>query len=44
MIVDVGQLESGEWIVIEVGDGQFAGLSQVSVLELWSKLKDISPL
>jgi hypothetical protein len=38
MVIDVGQLETGEWIVIEVGDGQFAGLSQVSMLELWSKL------
>lgn len=40
--VDIGQVESGEWIVIEVGDGQFSGLSQVPVLELWSQLKDIS--
>lgn len=38
--VDIAQLEAGDWIVIEVGDGQFSGLSQVSVLELWSKLKD----
>lgn len=38
--VDVGQLESGEWIVIEVGDAQFSGLSHVPVLELWSKLND----
>lgn len=41
MAIDIGQLESGEWIVIEVGDGQFCGLSQIPVLELWSKLKDI---
>jgi hypothetical protein len=40
--VDIGQLESGNWIVIEVGDGQFSGLSQVPVLELWSQLKDLS--
>jgi hypothetical protein len=40
--VDVGQLESGKWIAIEVSDGQFAGLSHVGVLELWSKLKDLS--
>jgi hypothetical protein len=40
--VDIGQVESGEWIVIEVGDGQFSGLSQVPVLELWSQLKDLS--
>jgi hypothetical protein len=40
--VDVGQLESGKWIAIEVSDGQFAGLGHVGVLELWSKLKDLS--
>jgi len=42
--VDIGQLESGDWIVIEVGDGQFSGLSQVPILELWSQLKDLSTL
>lgn len=36
--VDIGQLEDGRWIVIEVADGQFAGLSHVTTLELWSKL------
>ena len=40
--VDVGQLESGEWIVIEVGDGQFTGLSQIPILELWSNIKDFT--
>jgi hypothetical protein len=39
---DIGQLESGEWIVIEVSDAQFAGLSHIPVLELWNKLKDLS--
>jgi hypothetical protein len=39
--VDVAQLTSGEWIVIEVNDAQFAGLSQVPVLELWSKLAEL---
>lgn len=39
--VDIGQLASGDWIVIEVGDGQFSGLSQVPVLELWSKLTEL---
>lgn len=41
LTVDVAQLDSGEWIVIEVGDGQFSGLSQVPILELWSKLAAI---
>lgn len=42
LAVDVAQLETGEWKLIEVGDAQFCGLSKVPVLELWSKLKDIS--
>jgi hypothetical protein len=41
IIVDIGQLESGDWIVIEVGDAQFAGMSHVSIMELWSKLATI---
>lgn len=39
--VDTGQLESGEWIVIEIGDGQFSGLSHIPPLELWSKIKNL---
>lgn len=38
LIVDVAQAESGAWLVIEVGDAQFAGLSQVPPLRLWSGL------
>jgi hypothetical protein len=41
--IDIGQLESGDWIVIEVGDAQFSGLSRVSILELLSKLSELSP-
>jgi hypothetical protein len=41
LAVDVGQLETGRWIVIEVGDAQFTGLSQVSVLELWGKISQV---
>lgn len=41
MSVDVAQLETGEWIVIEVGDGQFSGLSQIDPLALWSKLVNL---
>ncbi|MFN6571566.1 ATP-grasp domain-containing protein [Dendronalium sp. ChiSLP03b] len=40
--IDIGQLESGEWIVIETADAQFAGVCQIPALELWNKLKDIS--
>ncbi|MBD6620609.1 DUF4343 domain-containing protein [Komarekiella sp. 'clone 1'] len=39
--IDIGQLESGDWIVIETADAQFAGLCQIPALELWNKLKDI---
>ena len=38
LAVDIGQLESGNWIVIEVGDAQFAGLSENEPLALWSRL------
>jgi hypothetical protein len=37
--IDIGQLSSGEWIVIEVGDAQFAGISQIPILELLYQLK-----
>lgn len=40
--VDIGQLVDGRWIVIEIGDGQFSGLSSIPVLELWSKIKDLT--
>ncbi|BAZ48779.1 hypothetical protein NIES4103_13890 [Nostoc sp. NIES-4103] len=39
--IDIGQLETGEWIVIETADAQFAGLCQIPGLELWNKLKNI---
>ena len=38
--IDVGQVESGEWTIIEVGDGQFAGHSQIPLLELWNRLRE----
>lgn len=37
--IDIGQLESGAWTVIETGDPQFSGFSQIPVLAFWSKLK-----
>ena len=36
--LDVGQRETGEWIVIEANDAQFSGLGAIPVLSLWSKL------
>jgi hypothetical protein len=41
LIIDIGQLAAGDWIVIEVGDAQFAGMSHVSMMELWSQLATI---
>jgi ATP-grasp domain, R2K clade family 3 len=38
VIVDIGQQESGEWVVIEVGDAQFAGTGQITLLSLWSAI------
>lgn len=38
--IDVGQLEGGEWTVIEAGDAQFAGHSQIPLLTLWSRLRE----
>lgn len=39
--VDVGQLENGKWTVIETGDPQFSGLSQISPLAYWNRLADV---
>jgi hypothetical protein len=39
--IDIGQLESGEWIVIESGDAQFAGVSQIPPLRLWTAIRDV---
>lgn len=38
-VVDVAQLENGEWILIELNDGQMSGLSEVDPNELYSNLK-----
>ena len=37
--IDVGQLQSGEWTVIELNDGQMAGLSCNHPPELYSELR-----
>lgn len=41
VIVDIGQVESGEWVVIEVGDAQFAGASQTPLIPLWVATRSI---
>jgi hypothetical protein len=40
--IDVGQLDDGDWIVIEAGDAQFSGLSQIPILQLWNRLAQIA--
>lgn len=40
LAVDIGQLVSGEWVVIEVGDAQFSGLSKVPIHTLWNNLRN----
>lgn len=40
--IDVGQIEDGRWVVIETGDAQFSGVSQILVLSLWSRLSQIN--
>ncbi len=37
--IDIGQLESGAWIVIESGDPQFSGFSQIAPLKFWHQLQ-----
>ena len=41
MAVDLGQLETGEWIVIETGDLQFSGVTQMPHMLFWEKIGQI---
>ncbi|MFB2836451.1 ATP-grasp domain-containing protein [Aerosakkonemataceae cyanobacterium BLCC-F167] len=36
--IDIGQLEDEKWIVIETGDPQFSGVSQIPLLQLWNEI------
>lgn len=38
-VLDVGQLDNGEWVVIELNDGQQSGLSEVDPDKLYRNLK-----
>ena len=40
-VVDVAQTEAGDWIVIELNDGQMSGLSENNPKELYSNLKKV---
>ena len=39
--IDIGQKEDKEWIVIELGDAQFSGTSQMPLNTLWNKLSQL---
>lgn len=41
LAVDVGQVEDGRWLVIGVGDAQFAGASQTPLVPLWIATRNI---
>ncbi|KKN67686.1 hypothetical protein LCGC14_0459450 [marine sediment metagenome] len=40
-VIDVGQLESGEWIVVELNDSQMAGLSENNPNVLYANLAKV---
>ena len=42
--IDVAETQSGEWIVIEINDGQMSGLSQNDPDELYTNLKNVHML
>ena len=43
--VDFAELENGEWIIIEVGDGQVSGLSPNQyVFKFYDEIRAIIPL
>jgi len=37
--IDIGQTTDGDWIVIESGDAQFSGVSQIPLFGLWHNLR-----
>jgi hypothetical protein len=39
--MDIGQLEDGQWIVIESGDAQFSSVSLIPLLPLWHRISQI---
>jgi len=40
-VIDVAKTQSGEWIVIELNDGQFSGLSAIDPNDLYMNLKTV---
>ena len=40
-VVDVARTGSGDWIVVEINDGQMSGLSEVDPLEMYTNLRTV---
>jgi len=40
LAIDVGQLEDGSWMIVEVGDAQFTGLAHIPPHHYWTELKE----
>jgi hypothetical protein len=40
-VIDVAKTESGEWIVVELNDGQMSGLSENNPDTLYGNLKQV---
>lgn len=40
--LDVGQLESGEWLVLGTSDPQFAGTTQIPWIQFWRQMREVS--
>lgn len=41
LVVDLAQTATGEWIVIELNDGQESGYAGIAPIGLWQKVVDI---
>lgn len=39
-VVDVAKTKEGDWIVVEINDGQMSGLSTIDPIEFYSSLKE----
>ena len=37
--IDIAQKENGDWLVIEVGDGQFSDIRGISPIKFWNIIK-----
>jgi hypothetical protein len=42
LVVDLAQLETGEWIVVECNDAQEAGYAGISPFALWARVLEAS--